>query len=33
MKENLGGEEGIVFIEVPIVKDKEEFDPIIQGLN
>lgn len=33
MKEDLGGEEGIVFIEATIVKDKEELDPIVQCLD
>jgi hypothetical protein len=33
MKEDLGGKEGIVFVEATIVKDKEELDPIIQCLD
>lgn len=33
MKEDLRGKEGVVFIEVAIVKHKQELDAVIQSLN
>lgn len=33
MEEDLGCEESIVFVEIAIVKYKEEFNAVIQGLD
>lgn len=33
VEEDFCGEEGIVFVEITIVKDKKELDPIIQSLD
>lgn len=33
MKKDLGSEEGVVLVEVSLIEDQQELDPVIQGLD